>query len=87
MRRASPAVGSFSRKDKNCERPQIVIRFDRETFDQIAAIARRNQWSFSGVTRLLVEWGLEDMNGETALLPLFMAGRAKGRARMRGEKK
>jgi len=75
MRRASPAVGAFSRKDKNRDHPQIVIRFDRETFDQIAAIAKRNQWSFAGVTRLLVEWGLEDMDGETSLLPLFTEGR------------
>ena len=91
MRRASPAVGAFSRRDKNCEHPQIVIRFDRETFDQIAAIAKRNEWSFAGVTRLLVEWGLEDMEGitclhaDTPLLPLFTQGRRKVAAAKKGK--
>lgn len=79
MRRASPAVGAFSRRDKNRERPQIVIRFDRETFDQIRAIAQRNNWSFNGVTRLLVEWGLEEMRGETTLLPLSEGRRSLAR--------
>lgn len=89
MRRASPAVGAFSRKDKNRERPQIVIRFDRETFDHIAAIAKRNGWSFNGVTRLLIEWGLEDLKDGETLLPLFTEGRrnlARARNGKRGGK-
>jgi hypothetical protein len=60
-RRTTPARGSCKRDDPKRENPQIVARFDRETFDEIAAIAARNGWSFNETLRLLVEWGLEDM--------------------------
>jgi hypothetical protein len=41
------------------ERPQIVIRFDRDTFDEIRARAVKEQTSFSEQVRKLIVWGLE----------------------------
>src|SRR5690242_14867119 len=53
------AVGCCKPDDLARERPQIVIRFDRETFDQVAATAARNGISFNEQVLTFVEWGLE----------------------------
>jgi hypothetical protein len=52
------AKGSCRHDDPQRLHPQIVARFDRETFDEIAAFAERKEWSFNSALRLLVEWGL-----------------------------
>jgi hypothetical protein len=57
MRRA---VGSCRHDDPKRTHPQIVARFDRETFGETAALAERKGWSFNSALRLLVEWGLMD---------------------------
>jgi len=65
-RRRQPAVGSCRRDDPQRINPQIVARLDRETFDEIAAIAATNDWSFNRTLRLLVEWGLIEWNRRDA---------------------
>jgi len=57
--RRAPAVGCHHPRDKQKERPQIVIRFDRDTFDQVRALAVKEGTSFSEQVRRLIEWGLE----------------------------
>jgi len=54
-----PAAGSFRRDDKEHLHPQIVVRLDRETFDQVRELAARENVSFSQKARDLIEWGLE----------------------------
>lgn len=55
----TPAVGCHDARDTMRERPQIVIRFDRDTFDEIRARAVKEQTSFSEQVRKLIVWGLE----------------------------
>jgi len=56
------ARGSCKKDDKHKLRPQIVIRFDRKTFNQVRRLADHNGASFNETIRLLVEWGLEEAN-------------------------
>lgn len=56
------AVGCFGKRDKNKEHPQIVIRFDVETFEQIRTRAVANRTSFSKQVRELIEIGLETVS-------------------------
>lgn len=42
---------------------RVVVSFDDETFDAIAARATAEQTSFAAIVRELVEWGLEDAEG------------------------
>ena len=53
------AIGSCRRDDPERLSPQTVVRFDRETFEQVRALAIRDGVSFSEKVRQLVEWGLE----------------------------
>src|SRR5260370_42047385 len=50
-------IGNCRRDDPQRLHPQIVARFDRETFDEIAAFAECKGWSFNSALRLLVECG------------------------------
>lgn len=59
--RRKAAAGCHEKKDKQRIWPQIVIRFDRETFDQVATIAARERISFAEQARRLVEIGLEEL--------------------------
>jgi hypothetical protein len=59
MARNLIAVGCCKPDDVARERPQIVLRFDRETFDQVARRAANNGHSFNEECLLLIEWGLE----------------------------
>jgi hypothetical protein len=52
------ARGSYRRDDAERINPQIVARFDRETFDEIAAFAESKGLSFNAALRVLAEWGL-----------------------------
>ena len=53
-----PARGVSLRQDHTTKR--IVITFDDETFNQVQAIATRQQISFAEAVRQLVENGLPD---------------------------
>lgn len=44
---------------RNGETRRIVITLDNETFEQVAARAKRARSSFAEEARLLIEWGLE----------------------------
>ena len=58
-RPAKPATGCYRRDDVAREYPQIVLRFDRETFEQVAALALRQRVSFNEQALTLIEFGLE----------------------------
>jgi hypothetical protein len=58
--RSLRALGSHDKRDTERIYPQIVIRFDRETFDQVAAAALKKQISFAEQVRLYCVWGIEN---------------------------
>lgn len=58
-RSSNPALGACRPDDQQRLTPQIVVRFDRETFDQIRGRAVAQHTSFAEQVRQLVEWGLE----------------------------
>jgi hypothetical protein len=62
-KRREPAVGCHVRRDVERKWPQIVIRFGRETFEQVRVLARTNGVSFGAQIRQLVEFGIDDLNG------------------------
>lgn len=66
-RPAKVARGCCRRDDIAGLSPQAVVRFDRETFDRIAAMAARDGVSFAQQVRLYVEWGM--MNSGDAGTP------------------
>lgn len=65
-KRRKPAEGCHVRGDVHRLCPQVVVRFDRKTFDQIRARAVKQSTSFSEQCRLLIEWGLEAVAEDAA---------------------
>ncbi|MCL2430493.1 MAG: hypothetical protein FWD12_14785 [Alphaproteobacteria bacterium] len=52
------ARGSYRRDDRQRMNPQIVARFDRGTFEEIAGFAAARGLSFNSALRCLAIWGL-----------------------------
>jgi hypothetical protein len=63
------ATGSHRRDDLQRIHPQIVVRFDRESFDEIAAFAEQKKLSFNAAVRLLTTWGLMTALKESGACP------------------
>ena len=55
------ARGSFARKDRDHDYPQIVIRFDKDTFQQVQRFAAKHcNNSFNQAVNVLVECALDE---------------------------
>jgi hypothetical protein len=54
-KRQKPASGCYAARDTQRIWPQIVIRFDLDTFAQIQAAALKQQISFAAMVRQLCE--------------------------------